>query len=118
LRRYPLVLALSLGIAGAASGQTGVRLYPGTDFPGNDVAKAAASSVDECTQLCLHDDRCGAFTFNQKVSRCYLKSRAGNVVGTMTATSGVVASRVGSGAADAGQPTPAGPAVKLTPDNP
>jgi hypothetical protein len=66
-KRLSSALALAIVVTSAANAQTGVRLYPGTDFPGNDVAKGVASSVDECAQLCLGDDRCGAFTFNQQV---------------------------------------------------
>jgi hypothetical protein len=72
-----------------------VKMYPGTDFPGNDLGRGSmhADSPEACASLCLGDGRCGAFTFLIQENKCYLKAGPTTFDGSLVAVSGVIQSR-------------------------
>lgn len=45
-----------------------------SDYPGFDLRAEKDITLDECKQACIDDPQCKAFTFNSKVSWCFLKS--------------------------------------------
>lgn len=57
----------------------------GADFPGMPMRNVSA---DECEARCKDNDDCAAYTFNQRRSACFLKSRAELTVGYPAAISG------------------------------
>ena len=57
----------------------------GSDFPGMPIQNISA---EECEERCRNNDRCAAFTFNEKRSACFLKASAELAVGYETASSG------------------------------
>jgi hypothetical protein len=84
--------AVTLSAGHRATG--GVKMYPGTDFPGNDLGGSIqAASPEACASLCVADGRCGACTFNVQANKCYLKTGPTRFDGSLAAVSGVIQSR-------------------------
>jgi hypothetical protein len=103
------VLSFVCGLASAQ--QPGVKMYPGTDFPGNDFGQIASPTPEDCASRCLGDGRCQAFTFNIAGRTCYLKSSASRFEGSTNAVSGVVEGRPGMLPGYAPSPYPPGVAA-------
>ncbi len=84
-------------------------MYPGTDFPGNDLYAAEARSPEECAARCVGDRRCKAFTFSIPDRRCMIKWAASRFDGSLSAVSGVIDTRpiVPPGGTGAGAVAPA-----------
>jgi hypothetical protein len=55
-------LAVVLAWSPAFAQQPETRMYPGTDFPGNDLVDVPSGSPEECASRCLADGCCKAFT--------------------------------------------------------
>lgn len=90
------VAALLFLVCGLASAQMpGVKMYPGTDFPGNDIGQQDSSAPEDCAARCMADGRCRAFTFNIAGRTCYLKSGPSQFQGAANAVSGVIDARPG-----------------------
>lgn len=68
-------------------------MYPGTDFPGNDLYSTAAASPEDCAARCVADARCKAFTFSIGARQCMIKWAPSRFDGSLSAVSGVVESR-------------------------
>jgi hypothetical protein len=66
------------GYSGAPSGgpdEILLRIYPDTDYPGNDIGSARAQSSSDCADICLGNRSCRAFTYVARQKICYLKNR-------------------------------------------
>lgn len=87
--------AMAALLAFAAYGQTPEqpRMYPGTDFPGNDLGDLPAASPEDCAARCGADTRCKAFTWRIGERRCQLKWAPSRFDGSLAAVSGVFESR-------------------------
>ena len=53
-----------------------IVVLPDTDFPGNDIGTAFDSTFEACRAACRADNRCAAFTFNERAGACFSKSAA------------------------------------------
>ena len=60
-----------------------------TDLPGGDIASLLDTTQEACQTACATNDRCEAFTFNQKASACFLKAGPGAPADFVGAISGV-----------------------------
>lgn len=54
-----------------------VTRLPGTDLPGFDYSLIKNTTEKACSQACVDDRACRAFTFNTKAKWCFLKSGVG-----------------------------------------
>jgi alpha-2-macroglobulin len=77
MRKLFLSIFLALS-AGAAMAQdvvppAHVVISRDVDFPGGDLSSYFDTTLDACQAACLADDRCVAFTFNQKSNACFPK---------------------------------------------
>ena len=70
-------------------------MYPGTDFPGNDLYSTPAASPEDCAARCVADARCKAFTFSIGARQCMIKWAPSRFDGSLSAVSGVVESPFG-----------------------
>lgn len=102
-----LVLALA-ACAAPVLAQDAPRMYPGTDFPGNDLYAMPAASPEDCAARCVADGRCKAFTFAIPQRQCQVKWAVSRFDGSLAAVSGVVESRpvAPPGSAGAGSTVP------------
>ena len=93
IKLLAITLVISIFCPTALAQQPGAKMYPGTDFPGNDLGDVRSSSPDECAARCFADGRCKAFTFNAMERNCYLKWAVSRFDGSLGAVSGVIESR-------------------------
>ncbi len=90
------ILALALPLlftAHAALAQENGRRVVTTqngDYYGYDLRTETEVSLDQCTALCVETEQCRAFTYNPKVSWCFLKSDFGK----LATAEGSIAGRV------------------------
>lgn len=61
-----------------------------TDFPGGDIASIFDTTLEACQRACASNDKCEAFTFNQRNGSCFPKANAGAPEGFANALSGYV----------------------------
>lgn len=83
-------LLLAIGATGPAAAQRSLEVLAGTDLPGSDYQTLRRVPLSECQNACLADDRCAAFTYNERARWCFLKSEAGERVPYAGATSAIV----------------------------
>jgi hypothetical protein len=93
LNRVAVTVALAVVCSLASAQAPATRMYPGTDFPGNDLVNMPAASPEECAARCAADGRCTAFTFAIPSRQCYLKWAPSRFDGSLTAVSGVIEGR-------------------------
>jgi hypothetical protein len=86
-------LVLSLVFVGAHAQQAEPKMYPGTEFPGNDLYDVKAGSPEECAGRCMADGRCTAFTYRFRENRCFVKWAPSRFDGSSQAQSGVIQGR-------------------------
>lgn len=55
--------------------QPGIEIMFDTDLPGSDYRRFQSLSAEICSQACMEDHRCRAFTYNRANQLCWLKSR-------------------------------------------
>ncbi|MCB1464639.1 MAG: alpha-2-macroglobulin family protein [Nitratireductor sp.] len=67
-------IAQGVGEASAQETRREIVTTENGDYYGFDLRAEKDVSLDQCKQMCLDDDKCRAFTFNTKVSWCFLKS--------------------------------------------
>lgn len=84
------LVAIALFCSPLFAQQPGPKMYPGTDFPGNDLVSMPSASPEECASRCVADGRCKAFTFSISERKCSLKWAASRFDGSLNAVSGVV----------------------------
>lgn len=106
-----LSLGLSLAFTGAHAQEAAPKMYPGTEFPGNDLYDVKAGSPEECAGRCMADTRCTAFTFRFAENRCFVKWAPSRFDGSTRAQSGVIQGRAitpptSAGALQPGVPPP------------
>ncbi|MCW4115946.1 PAN domain-containing protein [Aurantimonas sp. MSK8Z-1] len=75
-----------------------VALYSGLDFLGRDIDSRSAANAVACSDLCMANTACRAFTFNVKTRpgrgpNCFLKSSRGQLDGNGSALSGLLLRR-------------------------
>lgn len=85
-------VALLACLAGVASAQQ-PKMFPGTVFPGNDLASAPAASPEDCANRCIAEQRCKAFTWIISERRCMLKWNSSTFDGSLNAVSGIIEGR-------------------------
>lgn len=94
MRTFATALAVALlAFAAHAQAPEQPRMYPGTDFPGNDLYDAPAASPEDCAARCGSDGRCKAFSWHIGERRCFLKWAPSRFDGSLVAVSGVFESR-------------------------
>ncbi|MEM9224556.1 MAG: MG2 domain-containing protein [Pseudomonadota bacterium] len=84
---------LGAGMVAGPSGALGERVLDrlsGTDLPGFDYRTLREIPLNACEETCLSDSQCAAFTYNERVNWCFLKSEVGERTPFDGATSGVV----------------------------
>jgi alpha-2-macroglobulin len=71
-----IAIPLVLLTAGIAAGETRreVVTTENADYYGFDLRAEKNLTIGECTELCLADGNCRAFTYNTRVNWCFLKS--------------------------------------------
>jgi hypothetical protein len=112
-----VVLAAVFGAAHAQPGEP--KMFPGTDFPGNDLYDVQAGSPDECAGRCMADNRCTAFTYRFGEKRCFLKWAASRFDGSGQAQSGLIQGRpITPPGAGTAAPALQAPAVIVVPVGP
>ncbi|MEN9894555.1 MAG: hypothetical protein RIR97_407 [Pseudomonadota bacterium] len=99
----PFVLALSLATgasmvasqAGEAGATRTIETTPDVDYFGFDLRSLQNISLADCSNACVADTGCKAFTYNPKVKWCFLKSDfakakpfAGAIAGKIVETDG------------------------------
>ncbi len=74
--RFVSILAISLLTAtwGTSAQVRSVETTENGDYFGFDLRTERDVSLDQCTQACLADSACRAFTYNTRASWCFLKS--------------------------------------------
>src|SRR4051812_34199532 len=60
------------------------------DYTGFDYNTVKGVTLNACQQACLADGQCHAFTFNEKVNWCFLKSDFGPLATAQNTTAGRV----------------------------
>ncbi len=71
------------------------RIFNDTDLYGGDYRSPSndrslkGADLDDCLEACRRDDRCGAFTYNQRARWCFLKTGAGEPSRFKGAISGI-----------------------------
>ena len=65
------------------------RIFPNTDYPGNDFNSFTTNSLNDCRNACQSDSICAAFTFNPQTRLCWMKTMAGNSSYAAGAVSGL-----------------------------
>lgn len=87
-----VVAAVLLGFVapGAVAAERSISLLKGTDLPGFDYATEKGTTLNQCQAICLDDQICRGFTFNEKAGWCFLKSAVGENTPFKGATSGIV----------------------------
>ena len=63
---------------------------PDSDYPNFDYNTLKGVTLDGCKAACLADQKCRAFTFNQKAGWCFMKSDFGALAGVPGSTAGRV----------------------------
>jgi alpha-2-macroglobulin len=63
----------------AAETERDVIISEDSDYYGFDLRIETDVNLDQCTTICLSDSKCRAFTYNSKVSWCFLKSDFGRL---------------------------------------
>jgi uncharacterized protein YfaS (alpha-2-macroglobulin family) len=89
-----LAPALLAGIlVASAPGHAAERrliVTPGADYAGFDLRTVKDVDLNGCQEVCLADNACQAFTFNEKAGWCFLKTDFGPLTTTQGATAGRV----------------------------
>ena len=67
-----------------------VIVTPDSDYPNFDYNTLKGITLDGCKAACLADQKCRAFTFNQKAGWCFMKSDFGALAGVPGSTAGRV----------------------------
>ncbi|WP_245514918.1 alpha-2-macroglobulin family protein [Jiella endophytica] len=84
-------LAVSSSAAMAqASGETSVVITRNADYFGRDYDILKDVDLDACTAACKGDDRCKAFTLNERTRWCFLKDGVGELRRVAGAVSGEI----------------------------
>lgn len=86
------VVFLSVGglSAHAQDTQRVIQTVPNADYFGFDYRTVKDVPLDQCSAVCLEDNQCKAFTYNQSAGWCFLK----NGYGTLQSADGAVAGRI------------------------
>jgi uncharacterized protein YfaS (alpha-2-macroglobulin family) len=67
-----------------------VLISEGVDLPGGDLQSIFNTTLDACQRACLSNDRCEAFTFNNRNGSCFPKGPTGEASAYEGAVSGQV----------------------------
>src|SRR4051812_34052924 len=67
-----------------------IIVTPEADYPNFDYSTLKNVTLDACKAACLADQKCRAFTFNQKAGWCFLKTDFGVLASTPGSTAGRV----------------------------
>jgi len=67
--------AMLIGAAMGANAQNrSIETHPNSDYFGFDLRTERNLSLDQCSQTCIDDLQCRAFTYNERAQWCFLKS--------------------------------------------
>lgn len=102
-----LAILAFLAFPVVAAAQDTVReleITENADYAGFDLRAEKEITLDQCKQQCLDDTQCRAFTYNTRVSWCFLKSDFGDAASFEGAIAGKVVERTAE--ADIGAPPP------------
>jgi hypothetical protein len=90
--KYLVVFAIAFACwaCPAFAQHPGARMFPDSNFPGNDLYDVRSGSPEECADRCSADGRCRAFTFAIDQGRCYMKWGASGFTGSSSAVSGII----------------------------
>ncbi len=69
-----IAMFIGLGLAPALAQGKKVELKPDSDYFGFDLRTERNVTQDQCSNICLRDNGCRAFTYNPKAKWCFLKS--------------------------------------------
>jgi len=88
--RFVTALLLVMGVSGAFAADRSVTLLEGADLPGYDYSTIKGTTLDACSNACVADGICNAFTYNESAKWCFLKSEAPASEPFKGATSGTI----------------------------
>ncbi|MEP0944212.1 MAG: alpha-2-macroglobulin family protein [Rhizobiaceae bacterium] len=84
------ILAVMISPVWAQETKREIVTSDNADYFGFDLRSVADVTLDQCKQTCLDDKACRAFTYNTKVSWCFLKSDFSRLIGFEGAVAGKV----------------------------
>jgi len=61
-------------MGGAGAQNRSIETHPNSDYFGFDLRTERNLSLDQCSQICIDDLQCRAFTYNERAQWCFLKS--------------------------------------------
>lgn len=85
--------ALTLLLCASAASAQHPKMFPGTEFPGNDLYSVPTPSPEDCANRCLAERRCKAFTWSIPEKRCTLKWNSSTFDGSLSHVSGIIEER-------------------------
>ncbi|MCQ0988830.1 MG2 domain-containing protein [Jiella marina] len=94
-RLFSLALIAAIGLSpvpalAQAAGERNVVITRDADYFGRDYNVLRGVDLDECSAACKADDRCQAFTLNERNRWCFLKEAVGELRTVAGATSGKI----------------------------
>jgi uncharacterized protein YfaS (alpha-2-macroglobulin family) len=92
---FLIFLASILSLASAAAQQQRIVLTEDSDYFGFDLRTERDLTLKQCTQACLDDAECRAFTYNTRAQWCFLKSDYSVLNAFPGAVAGKVVSSIG-----------------------